>query len=337
MKIVKRLTKARELTALLALVILFLGVGIVNPSFLQANNLLLVLNGSVVFNMLAVGIAFVILTGEIDVSIGATLGLSAAVSASMLRNGANWATAIAAALLVGLAIGVVNSIGVTVLHVPSIIMTLGMNGVVRGISYLYTNGKWVENVPYEFKQISQYSVGGISWFYIFALAVTVGTFLILRFTHKGRYFAAVGDNEAGATLVGIPVRRTKMLSFVLCAIFASIAGLMFVSRIGFVTPTSGNGYEMKAIAACVLGGISLTGGVGSVLGAAVGAIIMSSISRLLVFLGLSSDYDNTITGILLIAIVVADALLQHRAIEKARKKRLSAKILTTEEADRGNQ
>ena len=100
---------------------------------------------------------------------------------------------------------------------------------------------------------------------------------------------------------------------------------MFVSRVGFVTPMAGNGYEMKAIAACVLGGISLTGGVGSLIGAAIGATLMSSISRMLVFLGISSDYDNTITGILLITIVVVDALMQNYASEKARRTRLSAK------------
>ena len=113
-------------------------------------------------------------------------------------------------------------------------------------------------------------------------------------------------------------------------LFASAAGLAYVSRVGFVTPTAGSGYEMKAIAACVLGGISLSGGVGSVLGAALGAMIMSSISRLLVFVGLSSNYDNAITGVLLITIVLADALLQRHSREKARRERLSAKTASSE-------
>lgn len=333
MKAIKRIFKIREMTSLLALLVLFLLVGLVNPNFLSLNNILLVLNGSVVFAVLAVGIAFVIIVGEIDVSIGATLGLSAAISASLVRDGTPWILAILAALAVGVLVGVVNGIGVTVLKVPSIIMTLGVNGVVRGLSYLYTNGKWVENVPYEFKLLSQASVGGITWFYIAALALAILIHFLLTRTRKGRYFAAVGDNENGATLIGIPVRFTKMSAFILCGVFASLAGLMFVSRIGFVTPTSGNGYEMKAIAACVLGGISLSGGVGSVLGASVGAVIMSSISRLLVFIGWSSDYDNTITGILLITIVVTDALLQRHAAEKARRERLSAKTLLIEEKE----
>lgn len=274
---------------------------------------------------MAVGIAFVIFSGEIDVSIGATLGLSAAVSATLLRDGSPVILAVLASLVVGLLVGAVNGLGITVFRIPSIIMTLGTNGIVRGISYIYTEGKWVENVPFEFKSLSQVSVAGVSVFYLVAVACTILIHFLLTRTRCGRYFAAVGDNEGGSMLIGIPVRGTKVSAFMLCAVFASVAGLLYVSRVGFVTPTAGNGYEMKAIAACILGGISLSGGVGSVCGAALGAIIMSSISRLLVFIGLSSDYDNTITGVLLITIVVVDALLQKHSKEKARRQRLSAK------------
>ena len=150
--------------------------------------------------------------------------------------------------------------------------------------------------------------------------------MVLTRTRRGRWFAAVGDNANGATLVGIPTLRTKILAYVLCGVFAAVGGILFCSRIGFVTPMSGNGYEMKAIAACVLGGVSLLGGVGSVLGAAVGSVIMASISYLLVFMGFSSNYDNAITGVILIVIVVVDALLQHRSIVKNRHARLNARV-----------
>ena len=322
----KKILKSREITSLAFVVLLFVGVGAINPNFLSSQNIMLSLNGSVVFTMLAVGIAFVIITGEIDVSVGATLGLSAAVSATLLRDGAPWGVAISAALAVGLVVGLINGFGVVVLKIPSIIMTLGVNGVVRGLCYVYTNGKWVENLPFAYKALSQAMVGGMTWFYLGALLLTVAIHLFLTRTRRGRYFAAVGDNAGGATLIGIPVGRTKMVGFVLCALMAAVAGLMYVSRIGFVTPTAGNGYEMKAIAACVLGGVSLAGGIGSVVGAALGAIIMASIGRILVFLQFSSDYDNTITGILLITIVVVDALMQRRAAEKARRERLTARI-----------
>ena len=180
----------------------------------------------------------------------------------------------------------------------------------------------------DYKSLSQGRLfGTLTWFYLGALVLIALTHLALNKTKRGRYLAAVGDNVGGATLLGIPVDMTKFVSFVLCGLLASVGGLLYVSRVGFVTPIAGNGYEMKVIAACVLGGISLSGGVGTVIGAGVGAAIMASISRVLIFIGLSSDYDDTITGILLIIIVVSDALLRRRAVEKARRERLSAKTL----------
>lgn len=321
----KKLLKSREMTSIVFIVVLFLGVGIVNPAFLSSRNIMLCFNGGVVYTIMAMGIAFVIMTGEIDVSVGATMGMAAAVSATLIRDGAPWTLAIGAALLIGVAVGLVNGFGVTVIGIPSIIMTLGVNGIVRGLIYVYTGGKWVENLPYEFKALSQASLGSITYFYLSALVAMVVIHLVLTRSRRGRYLAAVGDNIGGATLLGIPVIGTKIASFVLCGVAAAVGGVLYVSRVGFVTPTAGSGYEMKVIAACVLGGISLSGGVGSVIGATVGAAIMASISRVLVFLGFSSDYDDTITGILLITIVVCDALLQHRAAEKARRERLSAK------------
>lgn len=326
MQRIKKLSKAREIRSFLFFLILIIGVGLVNSDFLAPTSLLNCLNDSVVFTLLAVGIAFVILTGEIDVSIGATLGLSAAVGATLLRDGGNWFTAIVAALLVGAVVGLINGVGVSLFNIPSLIFTLGLNGVVRGVIYVYTKGAWVENLPSGFTKLSQINlIGNLTVFYALVFVLVIVGYLILTQTRQGKYFIAVGDNTAGATLVGIPAVKTKILAYVICGVFAAIAGMVYTSRIGFITPTAGNGYEMKAIAACVLGGISLTGGQGSLIGAAIGAVIMSSVSRILVFLGFSSDYDNTITGILLIAIVVIDAIAQNRATTRNRHQILIAR------------
>lgn len=334
----KKLMHSRELTSVVFIILMFLGVGAVNPAFLTAANIWLCFNSSVVYTVVAVGIALVIIAGEIDVSVGATLGITAAISGSMIRDGHPWALAILAALAVGLLIGLINGFGVTVLRIPSIIMTLGVNGIVRGMIYVYTDGKWVENISFDFKNLAQIKVlDTITVFYLGALILIALIHLVLTRTNKGRYLAAVGDNAKAATLLGIPVTGTKFVSFALCGLLAAAGGVLYVSRVGFVTPIAGNGYEMKVIAACVLGGISLTGGVGSVIGAGVGAAIMASISRVLVFIGLSSDYDNTITGVLLIIIVVSDALIRRNAVEKARRARLSAKTLHTVNEVKGAQ
>lgn len=316
------------MSSFLFLAALIFVVGCVNPSFWQPASILNCFNDSVVFTLLAVGSAFVILTGEIDVSVGATLGMSAAVGATLLRDGSNWAVAILAALAIGAVIGFVNGFGVSVLQIPSLIFTLGVNGVVRGLIYVFTKGAWVENLPAGFTRMSNTLIAGqLTTFYAAAILAVIAGHLILTQTKKGKYFIAVGDNAAGATLVGIPASQTKITAYILSGVFAAAAGMIYTSRIGFITPTAGNSYEMKAIAACVLGGVSLTGGQGSLIGASIGAVIMSSISRILVFLGFSSDYDNTITGILLITIVVLNTVTQNRAVLKNRHQILSARTV----------
>lgn len=325
MDFIKKLLKRRESSSIIFFLVLYLIVGIANPAFLEAENIMLGLNGATVYTICAIGMAFVIYTGEIDASIGATLGLSGAVAASMIRDGKPLGMAILSAVCIGLIIGVINGFGVAILKVPSIIMTIGMNSVIRGFSYVFTGGAWVENIPSSFKLISQKGIAGLSWLYITTIVVMIALHIYLSKSKRGRYFQAVGDNAEGALHIGLPVTYTKMISFIICAVFASLASIVFTSRIGFITPTSGGGYEMKAIAACVIGGISLSGGVGNMIGATFGALIMASISRILVFLGFSSDYDNTITGILLISIVVIDAVMQNRNTEKARRIRMSAR------------
>lgn len=313
------LLKRYEIKAFSFLVVMFLAVGCVNPAFLSGESITNAFNDSVVFTLLAVGAAFVILTGEIDVSVGAVLGLSAAVGATILRDGGSVYSAMICALATGGFVGFINGVGVAVLKVPSLIFTLGTCGVARGAIYVYTGGAWVENLPADFKAVSHDTVFGyLTLYYALVAILVIAVQFVLSYTKKGRNFVAVGDNAMGAQLVGISVTQTKIYAFVLSGVFAALAGMIFASRIGFITPMAGNAYEMKAIAACVLGGISLSGGLGTVIGAAIGAVIMTSMTRILVFLGFSSNYDNTITGIILIAIVVVNTVLQNRAIVKNR-------------------
>lgn len=337
MNYIKKLTKAREASSLLFLIVLFAIVGCINIEFLAPSSIVACFNDSVVFTLLAVGMAFTIFIGEIDVSVGANLGFTASVVGSMLRDGQNWILAFATGIVIGAVIGLINGWGVAILKIPSLIFTLGINGLLRGFIYVYTGGAWVENLPGAFTAFSSKPIiGDLTVFYAVAILAVVIIHLILTRTKKGKYFIAVGDNEGGATLVGIPATQTKILAYILCGIFAAIAGILYASRIGFITAIAGNGYEMKAIAACVIGGISLSGGLGSVIGASIGAVVMSSVSRILVFMGFSSDYDNTITGVMLITIVVLDALMQRHAAERIRRERLTARAASTSGAKEEN-
>ena len=319
-----RVFKLREVSSLSFLILLFVFVGIVNPNFLRITNILLILNDTAVLAMLAIGISFVIITGEIDVSIGAITGLCAAVVATMVRDGAPWTQAMAVALLLGLLCGLINGLGCIYLKIPSIIMTLGTMGIIRGIIQIYTDGRWITALPDGFIGLARVSFLGISVFIWVSIIVAIAGTLIMTQTRQGRYFAAIGDNTMCATFIGIPVRFTKTLAFVLSGFFAAAAGIMFASRIGMVAPMAGAGAEMRAIAACVLGGVSLSGGVGSLIGAFIGAILITAIRPVLVFLDFAAD-DDFITGMILLVIIVADALLKHRTVERARRRRLLAK------------
>lgn len=323
MNMIKSLTKSREINSFLCLMVLFFIVSLINPTFASAQNISACFNSSVVYILIAVGMAFTILVGEIDVSVGSILGLVATVVGSMLRDGYNWSIAFTIGILIGAVIGFLNGWGVAIMGIPSLIFTLGINGILRGAMYVYSGGAWIENLPKLFKDFSAVNLFGDFTIYLCAtLFLVLVIHLILTYTRRGKYFIAVGDNANGAVLVGISAIKTKILAYVMCGIMASLAGIIFCSRIGFVTSMSGNGYEMKAVAACVLGGISLSGGVGSVIGATIGAIIMSSVSYLLVFMGFPSTYDNALTGIILISIVVFDALSQQKTITQNRHARL---------------
>ena len=327
---VKSLFKARWMSSLIFLLLLFLITGLAEPEFLSYTNIISCFNTATMYTLLAIGIAFVIMTGEIDVSIGSTLGLSAAMTGLIAKQDGSIAVMLLAVVATGAVIGLVNGVGVAYFGVPSLIFTLGTNSVVRGMIYILSDGRTVENFGGSLASYGNLTLfAEITLYYALAILLVAAAHIVLTKTKKGKYFIAVGDNAGGANLVGISVTGTKLLAYVLCGVFAGLGGFVFASKYGQVMTVAGNGYEMTAIAACVLGGISLSGGLGNMVGAAIGAVIMSSISRLLVFIGLPSTYDNTITGIMLIVIVVVDALTQRRSIEMARRKRLLSRTAET--------
>jgi AI-2 transport system permease protein len=322
------LRKHREFRTFGFLIALFVIVGIFNASYLTPDNMENSVRSSVVYIIMATGMTFVLLTGNIDISVGGVLGLSAAVSATIVRNGGSIVTAFVAVIVIGLIIGLLNGLGVSVLKIQSFILTLGMNEVLRVVQVIFQGGRNVEGLPTSFQRITQHEILGVSTLSIVVILLVIGIHLFLSMNRKGRYFAAIGDKEEGAVLAGIPVKRYKIYAFMMSSVCAAIAGLIFASRIGNNIPTTaGLGYEMTVIAACVLGGVSLAGGVGSVLGATIGAIFMTSISSALVFLKVDAFWKDVISGSLLILIVVFDMLLIHRNNQKAKKQRLNARVL----------
>ncbi|TCP29573.1 monosaccharide ABC transporter membrane protein (CUT2 family) [Scopulibacillus darangshiensis] len=311
MPFIIKLIKAREVSIMIFMAAFFIIAGAINPEFLTGSSLSLLLKSSMILLLLAIGQSFVLITGDIDVSVGSTMGLSAAVCGALLVNGIPFWGMCLAVLMVGLIIGFINGVGVAQFRVPAIIMTLGMLGIIRGAMLIFTGGKWIEDIPNYYKKLSSLDFLGLNLAVWIGLVIMVIIHLILTRTKFGRNFFAVGDNVEGARMVGLPVKRVKILAFMFSGISASFAALIFVMNIGFIPNETGSGIELQVIAAAVLGGVSLTGGVGSVIGAGLGAVFLTTISSSLVYMKVPAYWNNTISGFLLLIIVVGDAKLSQ--------------------------
>ncbi len=310
MNLFSKVMKAREVS-IIFLIIAFIGiVGAINSKFVTGNSLILLVSSSIILLILAVGQSFVLLTAEIDVSVGSTMGISAAVCGLLLTNGVSGWIAAIAVLFVGVLAGLFNGIGVAYLKIPAIIMTLGTLGILRGLMIILTGGEWIEDIPNYFKKLSGADFIGLPLPIWIGLIILIAAFLVLKLTKFGRYFYAVGDNADGARLIGIPVSRIRVSAFVLSGLSASIAGIIFVMNIGFVPNQTGNGMELQVIAAAVLGGVSLNGGLGTVLGAGLGAIFLTAINSSLIYLKIPAYWNNAISGFLLLIIVISDSRFQ---------------------------
>ncbi|HDR7260223.1 TPA: sugar ABC transporter permease [Bacillus paranthracis] len=311
----KRMLKMHETSIITLLLIYIAIVGMINPSFIQFNSLSLMVKSSVILVVLAIGQSFVLFTKNIDVSVGSSMGLSAAVCGMLLTDGYHASLSILAAIILGAILGFINGIGVAKFRVPAIIMTLGMLGIIRGAMLIFTGGKWIEDIPNDFKQLSSIFSFGLPitvWFVLIILLL----YFFLRKVPFGRYFYAVGDNEDGARLIGIPINKVKICAFMISGISAALAGCIFVMNIGFVPNQTGTGIELQVIAAAVLGGIHLKGGTGSLFGAALGAFFLETISSSLVFLKIPAFWNNAISGFLLLLIIILDSVMKKWKAER---------------------
>ncbi|CAM7836443.1 Autoinducer 2 (AI-2) ABC transport system [Klebsiella quasipneumoniae] len=307
----KTLFKNRELSAFFAIVALFAVLVALNPAYFSLQTLAMIFASSQILCLLALGATLVMLTRNIDVSVGSTVGLSAIAVGVALNNGYGLATAIAFALAIGALAGAFNGLLVVGLRIPAIVATLGTLGLYRGVMLLWTGGKWIEGLPDSLKSLSEPAFIGVSPLGWLVLALLlVGGWLLSR-TASGRDFYAVGDNLAAARQLGVAVNCTRMLAFTLNGMLAACAGIVFAAQIGFVPNQTGSGLEMKAIAACVLGGISLLGGTGTLLGAFLGAFFLTQIDTVLVLFRLPAWWNDFIAGLVLLGVLVLDGRLRQ--------------------------
>lgn len=310
---------AQQFSSLMGLVLICIALSIATHwkagenLFLTRDNLLTLLR-QVSFNaIMAAGVSVVIITAGIDLSIGSVWAFSSVVMAHLCVN-ANWAwqQAMIAGLGVGLLCGLVNGLGVTLLRLPPFVATLGMMSIARGLAEVMTGGFQISGLPNAFQFWGQRDFLDVPLPVWVAAAVIVFTWALLRFTRIGRHLYAVGGNEAAAHLSGVPVRRVKLFAYAYCGLLASLAGLLATARLGSVRPSDALGYELDAIAAAVIGGISLMGGQGSVLGTAIGATLIGVLRNGMVLLDVSAFWQKVIIGVVILIAVALDYLVWRR-------------------------
>ncbi|MEH7480950.1 ABC transporter permease [Neobacillus drentensis] len=301
-----------KMYALLGLISLSIILSILSPYFLTTDNLLSIALQTAIIAILALGQVYVIISGGIDLSVGSILALSGVVSAQLLV--ADWPTAFAvvAGVLAGALLGFINGIVITKGKLPPFIVTLGMMGVARGISLVLTEGLPVSGLPEAFTNLGNERLFYIPIPVIFLIVVAaIATFILSR-TIFGRYVYSIGSNEEAAQLSGINVNFHKLMIYVVCGLLSGLAGVLLTARLVSAQPSAGMGYELDAIAAVVIGGASLIGGVGTVGGTIIGAFIMGVLRNGLNLLNVSPFWQQIAIGVVIVLAVYLDQVRRKK-------------------------
>ena len=298
---------------IIAFVLLCLALTIASPRFLSAENLLIVARQTVFTMIIGFAMTFVIGMGGIDLSVGATLGLTGAVAAWLLLAGVNVWLAILAALVLGTIIGAANGFLIAKFGMTDFIATMGVMSILRGILMVFTHG-----VPFyglqipTFQYLGQGYIGPVPVPVIIAALLFCGCWFLLAKTRIGRYVLAIGSNLDAARLVGINTTRVKIMVYAFCGLFAAISGLLLTSRLEAAMPEAGTGMELDVIAATVIGGTSLAGGRGNLFGTVVGAMVMGVVRNGLNLLSINVFWHQVVIGSIILLAVGIDRLSQRQ-------------------------
>jgi rhamnose transport system permease protein len=313
-----RVIRRREIGVAIAIVVVVAIATIVNPKFLFSvsgfENLLLTPS---ILAVLAVAEAFVIVTKNIDLSISAVLGISAYATGIMFTDwkGVPGVVVIVLAILLGALLGVFNGVLVSAAKVPALVITLGTLYAYRGLDVLWIGSSRVEpgDLPDAFSNLGSATVLGIPVLTIVAVVVVLVGGYFLGYRPAGRQFYAIGSDESAARLYGLPVGRRVFSAFVISGGLAGLAGVMYTARYATVSSDSGTGLELQAVAAAVIGGVAIFGGSGTVVGAFLGAVLLTTIDRVLPTIGVQDFWQQAVVGVLIILAIVLDRLLTLRA------------------------
>lgn len=298
-----------ELTTVIALIILMAVITIINSNFLTANNLLNLLLQVTSNALIAFGMTFVILTGGIDLSVGSILALSSALTAGLLGSGMPVTLAILISLILGCILGMMNGLLISYGELAPFIVTLATMTIFRGATLVYTNGNPITkglSDTFLFQFLGQGYIVGIPFPVIIMFIVFIVLYVLLHKTAFGKSVYAIGGNEKAAYISGVKLNKVKIIIYSISGIMASISGLIITSRLSSAQPTAGASYEMDAIAAVVLGGTSLSGGKGRILGTLIGALIIGVLNNGLNIIGVSAFWQQVVKGVVILIAVLID-------------------------------
>lgn len=296
----------RDAGTLLGLVVIVVVFSILSPNFLTQQNILNILQQSSINACVALGMTLVIIAGGIDLSVGPTAAIAAVVVAVLMAAGVPIAIAIPLALIVGMTAGAFNGVLVAYGGLQPFIVTLGTLSLYRAIALIYTGGNPIFGIPPEFRALTNSSIFGVPSPVLIIAILALVVWVVLNKTPLGEYFLAVGGNQEASRIAGVPVSLTKIASYVISGGLASVAGLILVGRLGAADPTLGNLWELDAIAAAAIGGASLMGGKGSIVGTLLGAIILGSLRNGLTLMNVQAFYQLLATGIIILVAMLID-------------------------------
>ena len=302
------LVKLKTMGMLWALIIICVIAAIISPQFLKASNIVNVIRLVSINGIIAMGMTFVVLTGGVDLSVGAIVGVVAVAVAMLFQRNVPIVLAVAVGLVIGAVLGAINGLGVTKGKLAPFIMTLGSLTALQGVSLYLANGSpqnW-RDTGIDFKFLGQGTLLGIPVpVYIFA-AVFLISLYVLKYTEFGRNVYAVGDSREAARLSGINTKKVEALCFVITGFLSALSSIILISRLNVGEPTAGDGYELDALAMVYIGGCSTSGGSGSVVGTLIGAILLSVISNVLNLLGVSPFIQKVVKGLIIIGAVLLE-------------------------------
>jgi ribose transport system permease protein len=311
-KIGKVLLTRREMSLFLIMAFLGLVLSIIKPTFATSYNMFNVARQISLLVITAIGETYVIISGGIDLSVGSMLALAGIVMSTAFAAGINTTVSIVFGLLIGITCGFINGYLITRIRIAPFIVTLGMLSIARGIVLVVTKGFAVTDISPFIAKVGQGYVGQVPIPVILMVVIAIIMAFILEQTMFGMRTKSIGGNEESTRVAGVNVSRMKLIIYMLSGFMAAIAGIVMVGRLNVGQPNAGLGWELQAIAAVIVGGTSLHGGQGTILGTVLGAALMGMISNILVLLGVSMYWQSIVVGLIIIGVVSIDSITHKK-------------------------